>query len=80
MDAFDKLLRKVKKKDKLLLLELVHELKNPELRNTLDIQKLSGGKFYRARKGIFRIIFHFNAEKIAIDVIRLRNEKTYRGY
>lgn len=80
MDAFDKLLCKVRNKDKLLLLELIQELKDPESRKMLDVKKLSGEEFYRVRKGIFRIIFHFASEKIVIDAIRLRNEKTYRGY
>lgn len=80
MDAFDKLLRKVSSKDKLLLLEMMHELNDPKSRKMLDIKRLSGGRFYRARKGIFRIIFHFDAERISINAVRLRNEKTYRGY
>lgn len=80
MDAFDKLLRKVKNKDKLLLLEMMQELKNPESRAMLDIKKLARGNFFRVRKGAFRIIFHFEDEKIRIDVVRLRNEKTYRRY
>jgi len=80
MDALDKLLRKVKERDKLLLLEMMQELKNPESRKTLDIKKLAGRKFYRARKGMFRIIFHFDVERIAIDAIRMRNEKTYRDF
>ena len=41
MDALDKLLRKVKERDKLLLLEMMQELKNPESRKTLDIKKLA---------------------------------------
>ncbi len=80
MDAFDKLLRKIKNKDKLLVLEMMRELKDPESRALLDIKKLSGGDFYRARKNVFRIIFHFEDEKIIVDAIRLRNEKTYRNY
>ncbi len=80
MDVFDKLLRKVSSKDKRLLIEMMHELKSSESRKKLDIKRLSGGRFYRARKGIFRIIFHFDAERISIDAVRLRNEKTYRGY
>ncbi|MEK7107071.1 MAG: hypothetical protein AAB899_02690 [Patescibacteria group bacterium] len=80
MDALDKLVRKLKDRDKLLLLEMMQELKNPESRKMLDIKKLSGRKFYRVRKGIFRIIFHFDAERIAIDAVRMRNEKTYRGF
>ena len=80
MDAFDKLLRKIKNKDKFLVLEMMRELKNPESRALLDIKKLSGGDFYRARKGVFRVIFHFKDEKIIVDAIRLRTEKTYREY
>ncbi|MFA5744967.1 MAG: hypothetical protein WC887_02005 [Candidatus Paceibacterota bacterium] len=82
MDALDKLFRRVRGKDKILLFEMLRELKNPELRETLDIKKLSGGEFYRVRKGIFRVIFHFTVtgEKVVIDAVRLRNEKTYRGY
>lgn len=80
MDAFGKLLRKLSHKEKLLLFELMRALQDPELRKTLDTKKLSGGKFNRVRKGVFRIIFHFEGERIAIDAVRFRNEKTYRGF
>lgn len=80
MDALSKLLRKVSEKDRLRLFELLHEIKDPQSRKMLDIKKLSGGEFYRARKGIFRATYHFETERIVIDSVRFRNEKTYRDF
>ena len=78
MDALAKLLRKASPAERLLLLTTLRELKNSETRNLLDIKKLSGGEYYRARKGAFRIIFHYNKGDVEVDAIRSRNEKTYR--
>ncbi len=78
MDAFDKLLRKVSFKDHGLLLEFMKEIKDTEKRKLIDIKKLSGSEFYRARKGKFRVIFHFENGHAVIDSVRFRNEKTYR--
>lgn len=80
MDALDKLFRKISPKDQVLLLELLNEIKDPELRAVLQTKKLAGGKYFRVRKRNFRIIFHFKDNRVAIDEIRLRNEKTYRGF
>ncbi|OGZ07639.1 MAG: hypothetical protein A3D65_03850 [Candidatus Lloydbacteria bacterium RIFCSPHIGHO2_02_FULL_50_13] len=80
MDALDKLFRKITPKEQVLLLELLKEIKDSELRTRLQIKKLTGGKYFRVRKRSFRIIFHFKDGRVAIDEIRLRNEKTYRGF
>ena len=80
MDAIGKLLRRVSLKDQVLLLELMREIKDPEKRKLIDIKKLSGGNFYRARKGKFRIIFHIEHDRAVTDSIRFRNEKTYREF
>ena len=80
MDALGKLLQKVSLKDELLLLEFVQEVKDHEKRSLLNIKKLSGGEFYRARKGKFRIIFHIEGSHTVVDAVRFRNEKTYREF
>ncbi len=79
MDALAKLLRKVSTTERILLLTTLRELRDSETRKLMDIKKLSGGEYYRARKGIFRVIFHFDDERVVIDALRLRNEKTYRN-
>lgn len=78
MDALDKLLKKSSYKDKLLILTTLQEIRDPDQRKTLDIKKLVGEDFYRVRKGNFRIIFHLDGERVVIDAVRLRNEKTYK--
>lgn len=78
MDALAKLLKRVSPAERLILLVTLRELKDPKARNMLDIKKLSGGEYYRARKGVFRIIFHFESDGVAIDAIRFRSERTYR--
>lgn len=78
MDALDKLLKRSSQRDQVLILTALREIRDPSTRNTLDIKKLAGKDFYRARKGKFRIIFHLNGEHAVIDAVRLRNEKTYK--
>ncbi len=78
MDALGKLLKRALRKDQESLLVLMRAIKDPMERKILDIKKLSGGEFYRARKGNFRIIFHFENDNVITDSVRFRNEKTYR--
>ena len=80
MDALAKLLRRASPAERLHLLTTLRELRDTETRKLLDVKKLSGGGYYRVRKGIFRIIFHFESDNVAIDAIRFRNEKTYRDF
>lgn len=78
MDHITKLLKKMSKKDREVLGFLVELIKSQKGWNTLDIKKLQGSEFLRVRKGRFRIIFHIEHDKVLIDSIKLRNEKTYR--
>lgn len=78
MDALAKLLKRSSRKDQVALISALQAIRNTDLRKTLDVKKLSGGEFYRARVGKFRIIFHFENGKVVIDSVRFRNEKTYR--
>lgn len=80
MDVLDKLFRKISPKEQVLLRELLEEIKNPQLRALLQVKKLAGGKYFRVRKRSFRIIFHFEGSRVDVDEVRLRNEKTYRGF
>ena len=77
MDKIQKLLRKISKKDREKLLELVERLLGGD-RQGLNIKKVINSEFYRLRSGGFRIIFHKEDKNIIIDSIRLRNEKTYK--
>ena len=80
MDALAKLFNKLSLKEQLALLQLFEDIKDPKKRETLDMKKLTGGEFYRVRKGKFRVIFHHEGGRTVIDATRLRNEKTYRDY
>jgi mRNA-degrading endonuclease RelE of RelBE toxin-antitoxin system len=78
MDALSKFLKQVSQSDKVRILSVLCEIRDPSTRNTLDIKKLVGKDLYRVRKGKFRIIFRMNGEYIDIVAVRLRNEKTYK--
>ncbi|MBU1033260.1 MAG: type II toxin-antitoxin system RelE/ParE family toxin [Patescibacteria group bacterium] len=77
MDKIIKLLRRINKKDRERLLELINKLLSGKLEN-LHIKKLKGGKVYRIRSGKFRVIFKLNNKYIEITDIRYRDENTYK--
>ncbi|MDO8664123.1 MAG: hypothetical protein Q7K44_01015 [Candidatus Liptonbacteria bacterium] len=79
MDSIEKLFRKINADERALLSEISQKLISGDTAG-LQIKKLSGSDFYRLRKGIFRIIFHYENEVSIIDSIRIKNEKTYRGF
>jgi mRNA-degrading endonuclease RelE of RelBE toxin-antitoxin system len=79
MDHIEKLFRKITADERALLASIITKLKSGETTG-LHVKKLSGSDFYRLRKGMFRIIFHYEHAVLVIDTVRLRNEKTYRGY
>lgn len=79
MDKVEKLFRKISKKDRERLCNLIEKLMindgNP------NIIKLKGSDFYRIRQGNFRVIFHYNSRKeIIVDSIRSRKENTYKNF
>lgn len=79
MDEIEKLLRKVKKKDRERLLKAMEALRQGQIEG-LKIKKLSGSRFYRVRIGDFRIIFSIDDQRktILIESVRLRNESAYK--
>ena len=79
MNDIEKLLRRVSPHDKIILIETLHLLRQGETFG-LRIEKVSGSDFYKTRKGNFRFVFHYKNNAIVVDTIRLRNEKTYRGF
>jgi mRNA-degrading endonuclease RelE of RelBE toxin-antitoxin system len=79
MDSIEKLFRKISANERALLSAISKKLENGETTG-LNIKKLFNSDFYRLRKGIFRIIFHYENKTAIIDSIRIKNEKTYRGY
>lgn len=75
MDELQKLFRKLTKKEKSQLSEYAKQLQtNP---TGYNVTKVKGSDFYRARKGRWRFIFHYDKKDVVIDNIRLRDEKTY---
>lgn len=79
MNDIEKLLRKVHPHDKIVLLATLHALRRGELEG-LRAEKMSGSSFYKMRKGNFRFVFHYESSAIVVDTVKLRNEKTYRGF
>ena len=78
MDKVKKFLKKVNKKDNLLLEKIISDLRTNNLEN-LNIRKVIDSDFYRFRKNRFRIIFHYENKTLVIDSIKLKNDKTYRN-
>jgi len=78
MDKIETLLRKISGEDRAGLKAVINLLIKKQWA-TLNIKKLQGGNFYRARKGEFRIIFTFDKGKeTIIFAIKTRDEKTYK--
>ena len=76
MDELQKLFRKLTKKERSQLIQYSVELQ--EEPTTFNVIKPKNSDFYRARKGRWRFIFHYEGKEVVIDNIRLRDEKTYR--
>jgi len=79
MNRIEKLFRKISAGERALLLDISKKLMAGETVG-INIKKLSDSNFYRLRKGIFRIIFHYENKNTVIDSIRIKNEKTYKEY
>ena len=81
MDKIEKLFRRITKKERKQLVEIIILLDKRDYAR-LDVIKITSTNFYRVRSGRFRIIFHkdFRTKEPIIDNITLRNEKTYRSY
>ena len=79
MNDIEKLLRRVSPHDKVILVETLRLLRQGETFG-LRIEKMSGSDFYKTRKGNFRFVLHYENDAIVVDTVKLRNEKTYRGF
>ena len=79
MNDIEKLLRKVHPHDKVVLLETLHVLRHGELER-FRVEKVTDSDFYKVRKGNFRFVFHYESDTVVVDTVKLRNEKTYRGF
>lgn len=80
MDNTEKLFRKISKKERIILKELIIKISDKKERKNLKAIKLKESDFYKLRKGRYRILFHLDKNKeVIIDSIRLRNEKTYKN-
>ncbi len=80
MDAIEKLLRKVDRKERMKLEQAITRLARGDLRG-FSVTKIAHAEFYRLRVGRFRIIFHRDMKDggCLIDSVRLRNESTYKN-
>ena len=78
MNQTEKFLRKIGRRERVLLLTIIDALSTQEGRVKYHATKLKGSDYYRVRHGAYRIIFHLEDDIAVIDATRLRNEKTYR--
>lgn len=77
MDKIEKLFRKLGQKERSFILDIVERLVAGN-KAGLNIKKVEGTDFFRAKKGRIRIIFHYEQRNPVIDSIKLRNERTYK--
>jgi mRNA-degrading endonuclease RelE of RelBE toxin-antitoxin system len=77
MDQIEKFFRKINRKDRLKIEDILEDLASGKLDN-MDMKKVSGTEFYRVRYGRYRIIFKYE-EKIIIETIRVKDENTYKN-
>jgi len=79
MDKINKILRRLSKKEKEAIAEILTQLQAGSFKN-LDIKKLKGRKdIFRARYGNWRIIYRYVEEEIFILAIERRSDKTYKS-
>ncbi len=80
MDRIRKLFLRLPPKERLQLQSFIDGLLQSNSFRDAHVKKLKGSDLLRARKGKFRIIFHYDQSRsIVIDFIKIRNENTYRG-
>ena len=75
MKKYEKLLRKLSGKSRDLVIETIDQLIVGDTVG-LDIVKLRD-HFFRCRVGRYRIFFHYENDRVVIDYVRKRNERTY---
>jgi mRNA-degrading endonuclease RelE of RelBE toxin-antitoxin system len=78
MDELEKLFRKVQRKDRQRLFNIVDAMRRGDLKG-LTVKKLAGSPLYRVRVGDFRILFSLQEKNggVVIESVRRRNERTY---
>lgn len=74
MDATEKLLKKIHKKDKQQILAAIETL----LLGRIQGIKLSNKNQYRLRVGNYRILYEHKRSGLEITEVRRRNEGTYK--
>lgn len=79
MDRIQKLFSRLSHKERLRLQSFIDGLLHSGSFRDAHVKKLKGSDLFRARKGKFRIIFHYDQSKdMVIDSVRIRNESTYK--
>jgi len=79
MDKIRKLFLRLPRKERLYLQSFIDNLVNDNTFRNAHVKKLKGSDLFRARKGRFRIIFHYeHSRSIVIDSVKIRSESTYR--
>ena len=79
MDKIRKLFSRLSQKERLYLQSFIDHLVNDSTFRNMHVKKLKGSDLFRARKGKFRIIFHYDqSQSMVIDSIKIRSENTYR--
>jgi mRNA-degrading endonuclease RelE of RelBE toxin-antitoxin system len=79
MDKIQKLFRKVGKKDRVAILQMLRRIQERE--NLPDSKKLKGYDYiFRVRVGNYRIIYYDDGAEIIIKAIKKRDESTYSDF
>ena len=80
MDRIQKLFSRLSPKERLQLQSFIDDLLESGSFRDAHAKKLKGSDLFRARKGRFRILFHYDQSRtMIIDSIKIRNESTYKG-
>jgi mRNA-degrading endonuclease RelE of RelBE toxin-antitoxin system len=80
MDKIEKLFRRIPKRDRLRIQEILLRIKNRDYKD-LKRQKLKGYEnIYRIRTGNYRIIYFDDGEEIILKAVKKRDEATYHEF
>ena len=78
MRKIEKLLRKLRKKDRQKLLSIVRKLTTGQIVK-IEVKKIKNTDLYRLRHKNFRIVFHYENKEVIIDIVKLKNKNTYKN-
>jgi len=79
MNELIKFLKKSPKSQRILVLKIIEQIKNGDLKNLKIIKIKNSHNLYRVKKGRIRIIIEKIKENFIVKKVTLRDENTYRN-